>query len=424
MAGARLSPCCDRQHPGAPEGIGTVKHGSRDSKNHRDLHLSSKGLVSSIHARRRWPGSDLTHRLCRERGPAADGPTAQARGQPGVGAGWEAGNFSWPRRGWRFPDRTPARAGISGRPFLGPSGCSHPAQLRRWQLPAPLRAVGARRSRLPAHGSAQGRTSQCRGSTRGCTGWGLQAVGLCCPTGLPGQSLEGPVQGWDPSSPGPPGGFPGQEGVEAVPAHGVWHRHRMASHLSLGLPGAVGGARGTVPLGWPSAGPQPSGVGAPPRARDYRGGWVRGCHGHIPTRGERLGAGRGGLGLPGRVGREGSGGAGTRHVPGLLRVPGHGGGGSASTWPGRAISGRPASPLPPRAHWLSLPPPARPLAPAPSTNKGRRPRGARRAALIGKTSARWAGRRGRNERGRAPPSEPRQIPYKGRGGAGCVHSCA
>ena len=93
------------------------------------------------------------------------------------------------------------------------------------------------------------------------------------------------------------------------------------------------------------------------------------------------------------------------------------GGGAARTWSGWGIPGRAAPPLPPRSHWPTLPPAALPLAPAPSTNKGRRPRGLRAPPSLVGWGRGWAGRASNGLR------PPRRARWPKRGGAERAHSC-
>lgn len=110
-------------------------------------------------------------------------------------------------------------------------------------------------------------------------------------------------------------------------------------------------------------------------------------------------------------GGDAKGAAGPGPVPALLGVPGRGGGGSARTWPGRAIPNRPA---PPPARPLARPSPSRaPIGPAALHKQRPAPAGgpARRPDWRG------GGTRGRGGHGQAPPSEARPLPNKERGGA-------
>lgn len=332
------------QEPGAACGGG----------NNHDLHLSSKGLVSSSGARCRQPESNGTRRLCRERGPAAGGPAAPVCGRSGAAAGWEAGNFSRAKEGLALPGRDPG-TGVSVWPFPRPVGGSCPVQ-PPWQLPVPsarwvLGTAGSQHTDRhmvvrPGPGSLCGAAPGQDGAelVAGASGPGSHSTQGRWPSMNRARLDTAPQGCWghqrcpgDTAAYGGHGRCPGDTTTV------------LGTQPVLGVPGAPCPGVPIWQVEQPSPGAGPGGAGGTAR-RPQNHPW-----GEAP--GER------GLGLPGRAVRAGSSRAGP--VPGLPRVPGPGGGGSARTWPGRATRTHPAPPprapigppFPiPRAHWLRRPP--------------------------------------------------------------------
>lgn len=218
----------------------------------------------------------------------------------------------------------------------------------------------------------------------------------------PGMEPEGPGRGGGRSSLRPPGPCGVCRG-RRVPSGAGRRGPVLAAHGRARLPGAAGDAAppgGTAGCGVP---------GAPcPGTGGQAGGGLRGAAATSPPAGS--GSGR----SPRARERRGRGWG----RPGVSGVPGAGGGGSARTWPGRAIGSRPAPPLPPRAHWSAPSPSRAPIGPGALYKQRPAPAGgpARRPDWRGR------GRGGGTNPGRPlPPSRARCL-IRGSGRGAPIHA--